>query len=52
MREIAPAREWTLSDDLEAGGTELRAPPGREPEGAWACPVSPLAVMNPAHHTI
>ena len=52
MREIAPAREWALTDDLEAGRTELRAPHRREPEGAWACAVLPLAVMNPAHHAI
>ena len=52
MREIAPAREWALTDDLEAGRTELRAPHRREPEGAWACAVLPLAVMNPAQHAI
>src|SRR5207253_7501776 len=52
MREIAPAREWALSDDLEASGTEHRAPHGREPEGALACTVLPLAVMNPTHRAI
>jgi hypothetical protein len=52
MSEIAPAREWALSDDLEAGRIEQRAPHGRGSEGARACAVLPLAVMNPAHHAI
>jgi hypothetical protein len=52
VREVAPARELALGDDLEAGRLEERAPLVGEPEAAGPRARAPRAVVRRAHGSV
>ena len=52
MREVAPAREWTLFHDLESRQTKHPAPAVFRLKRAWSSAPTPLSIVRPADHAI
>ena len=48
MREIPPARKWTLTHDLKSSQIERLAPAVFALERAWTSDATPLSIVHPA----